>query len=428
MKFESDWKAFGAVGALWAMMAVAPLLAPGPSVSFKTPHAAARPLEKADARSAPISKPLAQGPAALQAQLQTLADRYRDRVGIAIIDIPNNWEVSVRGSEAFPQQSVSKFWVAIAVLDAVDRGALRLNTPVLMLRSDLSVFFQPIARKVGPMGYMTTVADLLQRAISDSDNAANDKLIRMLGGPQAVTAVLRRKGLAGVRLGYEERVLQAKTAGMEWKPEYAGSPLFREVRAALPDSVRDNAMAAYLADPPDSATPDGMAEGLARLDRGELLKPESTRRLLEIMASTRNGPRRLKGGLPDGWSISHKTGTGQDLRNYSVGINDVGVITAPDGHGYAVAVFIAKTSHGIPARLAFMQEVTHALVDIWAGRRQAHNTAVTVSAAEAASEGDGSAATPSAAATSPAPLAHRAHRQADSVRPKRRHSRRGHRR
>jgi beta-lactamase class A len=124
-------------------------------------------------------------------------------------------------------------------------------------------------------------------------------------------------------------------------------------------------MAAYLANPPDGATPLGMVEGLTRLKRHELLSPESSEILLSIMGDAKTGVRRLKGGLPEGWAIAHKTGTGQDLRNYSVGINDVGLLTAPDGHTYAVAVMIPKTTRGRGARMAFMQEIAATVVGQW---------------------------------------------------------------
>lgn len=83
------------------------------------------------------------------------------------------------------------------------------------------------------------------------------------------------------------------------------------------------------------------------------------------MAQARTGPKRLKGGLPAGWSIAHKTGTGQDFRGASVGINDVGLLTAPDGRTYAVAVMMRRTRQAVPARLAFMQSVTAAVAEQW---------------------------------------------------------------
>lgn len=124
-------------------------------------------------------------------------------------------------------------------------------------------------------------------------------------------------------------------------------------------------MDAYIAAPYDGASPVGIVSGLAALKRGELLSKDSTDVILDIMAKCRTGPRRLKGGLPSDWTIAHKTGTGQDFKGASIGINDVGLITAPDGKTYAVAVMLQRTHKATPARLEFMQAVTRAVVDAW---------------------------------------------------------------
>ena len=63
-----------------------------------------------------------------------------------------------------------------------------------------------------------------------------------------------------------------------------------------------------------------------------------------------------------GWSYLHKTGTGQDLPPRSTGFNDIGIMTAPDGTSYAVAVMIGSTTVGIPERWALMQAVAKAVV------------------------------------------------------------------
>ena len=80
------------------------------------------------------------------------------------------------------------------------------------------------------------------------------------------------------------------------------------------------------------------------MKRGELLSPASTARLLSIMGNTKTGANRLRGGLKAGWTLSHKTGTGQVLGATQAGYNDIGILTAPDGRSYAVAVMIKKTS------------------------------------------------------------------------------------
>ncbi|HZV58601.1 MAG TPA: hypothetical protein VFF89_13115, partial [Sphingobium sp.] len=57
----------------------------------------------------------------------------------------------------------------------------------------------------------------------------------------------------------------------------------------------------------------------------------------------------------------HKTGTGQDLYSRSTGYNDVGIMVAPDGASYAVAVMIGSTAQPIPKRWELMQGVSRAV-------------------------------------------------------------------
>lgn len=308
-------------------------------------------------------------PPALQKRLDELATGYREKVGIAVADCSEGWMAQVAGDDAFPQQSVSKLWVAMTALDAQDQGKLSLDQAVILGPQDRSVFFQPISHKIGATGYATTLRDLVRRALIESDNAANDKLLQQVGGVDAVADMLARKNLTGIRMGADEKNLQAKIAGLTWSPELGIGGNFKEARSRLPDAVRDAAMDAYLDNPLDGATPAGLAQALMVLKRGELLSPEATETFLSTMSEARTGPRRLKGGLPAGWTIAHKTGTGQDWRGGSIGINDVAVLTAPDGRAYAVVVLMKRTTKPVGARLAFMQQVSKAVVSNWESER-----------------------------------------------------------
>ena len=109
----------------------------------------------------------------------------------------------------------------------------------------------------------------------------------------------------------------------------------------------------------------GIVTALGALKRGELLSRASTDFMIGLMGEAVTGPRRLKGGLPHGWMIAHKTGTGPDWKTGSVGINDVGLITAPDGRAYGVAVLMRQTMHTVPRRQAFMQSITRAVAAHW---------------------------------------------------------------
>jgi beta-lactamase class A len=130
----------------------------------------------------------------------------------------------------------------------------------------------------------------------------------------------------------------------------------------LPYALRKAAFDRYVADPYDGAAPSAIVNALAALKRGELLSPQSTRRLLDIMGNTKTGANRLKGGLAPGWTLSHKTGTGQELGGKQAGYNDIGILTAPDGRSYSVAVMIKLTSVPLPTRMTLMNEVVRAVI------------------------------------------------------------------
>ncbi len=302
------------------------------------------------------------GPPALSARLHDLAAGFPGRVGIAVLDVQSGWVADEDGDRLYPQQSVSKLWVAMTVFDAIDQGRLTLSDAVEVRREDMSVFNQPIQARLVSGVYRTTLEDLLEYAIAKSDNAANDILVRKVGGSGVVRRWVADHGVADVRPGPQEHILQSDIAGVRWRPEFSFGQAFWTARDRVSPKVRAARLQAYLSDPKDGATPDAIVDGLGRLAQGRLLSPASTQRLLSILQQTTTGPGRLKAGLGPGWSIAHKTGTGQDLGDLSTGYNDVGLLTAPDGRTYAVAVMIASTRAPIPARQSLMADVARAVV------------------------------------------------------------------
>jgi len=297
----------------------------------------------------------------LTSRLSGLGQGFDGQAGIAVRDLSEGWTASFDGDRLYPQQSVSKLWVALAVLDAVDHGRVALTDTVTIHRDDLSVFHQPIRARVGPHGYDASVAELLSDAISKSDNAANDILLRLAGGQTAVQALVAEKRVAGVTASPSQRQMQTATAGLEWRPEYSFEHSFWKDRDRRPLEYRRAALDEYLAHPADGASPVGLVTALDRLRHGALLAPASTDYLMQLLARTETGRSRLKAGLPPGWSLAHKTGTGQVLGDVATGFNDVGVMTAPDGHAYAVAVMIAQTRAPVADRQALMVEVAQAV-------------------------------------------------------------------
>lgn len=299
-------------------------------------------------------------------ELQSFIDQewrqFPGKTGIAVLGIDSGELVGRRLQDYFPQQSVSKMWVALTLLDLVDQGRLRLDQNVRITPDDVTVFYQPIAAEVARSGAVNeSISRLLERAITSSDNTANDSLLRMAGGPNAVRGFITKKRLGAIRFGPGERLLQSGIAGVTWKQEYSVGRRFYDARAALPYAVRKAALDRYLADPVDGASPEAIARALSRLAKGELLSPASTQVILNLMARTSSGPNRLKAGVPAGWKFGHKTGTGQVLAPISTGYNDIGIMTAPDGKRYAIAVMISDTTAAIPERMRFMQAISRAV-------------------------------------------------------------------
>ncbi|MEH6757895.1 MAG: serine hydrolase [Parasphingorhabdus sp.] len=282
--------------------------------------------------------------------------------GIAVRSIDGGWNIGHRADQNFPQQSVSKLWVAMTVLDKVDQGRISLSDSIRIGPNDLTLFHQPLAAEVKSQGgVVKSVYTLLERALAYSDNTANDALLRHAGGPDAVNDFIRRSHLGKIKFGPGERLMQSQIAGVKWNQSLSEGRKFYTARANLPIETRKQALADYLANPIDGASPEAIVNALDRLARGELLSANSSQLLQTILKRTHSGPNRLKAGVPSDWEFLHKTGTGQILGAVSTGYNDVGIMTAPDGSRYAVAVMLGDTTASIPERMRLMQSVTRAV-------------------------------------------------------------------
>ena len=346
----TSWKRFGLGLVILATAQAAVPAAPAPKTAVPKSRTASR------------STPVPTAPQYISDQVGQLGRSFDGRVGIAVKSIDDGWSVGWKADELYPQQSVSKLWVSITALDAVDKGRVGLNDQIVLTRADLTLFHQPIAAQILMGSFTTTLDDLMVKAITTSDNTANDKLMRSVGGPKAVRKMIAAKHLGAIRFYNGERALQSKIAGLIWSPAYSTGNAFSEARDALPLKVRKAAFDSYVADPYDGAAPSAIVNALAKLKRGELLSAASTRRLLDIMSNTHTGPNRLKGGLEPGWTLNHKTGTGQVLGDQQAGYNDIGILTSPDGKSYAVAVMIKLTSVPLPVRMTLMNNVVRAVI------------------------------------------------------------------
>ncbi|MFC4292842.1 serine hydrolase [Sphingorhabdus arenilitoris] len=321
-------------------------------------------------------------PRLLEQQVAALGEAFGGDVGIIVQPAGGGWSAEFNGDMVLPQQSLSKLWVAAAILDRVDRGELTLDQQLTLTSADLSIFHQPIRKQILAAGrYQVSIAELLRYAMTQSDNTANAVLFRQAGGQAGVMRFLASRGLSEIQMATSETDLQMGIAGMQWRSAYSYGRNFWTARAALPFDHRAKALGAYLADPPDGATPRGYAKGLGLLAQGKLLRPQTSAYLIGLMGQSKTGPQRLRGGLPpaapgadpgltpdaagvaqSGWTLPHKTGTGQVLKQLATAYNDVGILTAPDGRRYILTVMIGSTNRSVKERQEMMQAVTRSVI------------------------------------------------------------------
>jgi beta-lactamase class A len=191
------------------------------------------------------------------------------------------------------------------------------------------------------------VGELLELMMRDSDNTATDLLLASAGGPPAVTRHVHGLGLTGLEVNRPAAQLVADAWGFKLPPpgERTSKALSRAQRT-VPPSKRAEAVARFLEDARDTTTPDAMVALLERLRLGKALGAQSTELLIDHMENCRTGTRRLKGELPRGTVVAHKTGT--LLR---VATNDVGIITLPWGNGpVIIAIYLKGSPLPLPAQ------------------------------------------------------------------------------
>jgi beta-lactamase class A len=284
---------------------------------------------------------VAAGPADIERKLASLAREAGGRVGVAAVLVETGERVQLNGDEGFPMQSVFKLPVALQVLQRVDEGQLDLAEPLKLGPDDMRRGHSPV-RERWPGGVTFTVEEALRWTLVEGDNSTADALLARAGGPAAVTARLRALGVSGVRVDRGEDALARDLLD--------GGP---------------GALDRYLADPRDTATPNGMADLLALVARAQELKPPTHARLVRWLEETRTGLTRIRGQLPEGTVVADRTGAGPTLGGINACTNDVGIVTLPDGRHVALAVFTKASPRDQATRERTIARIARALYDHW---------------------------------------------------------------
>ncbi len=242
------------------------------------------------------------GPAdAFAAELKKLEADSGGRLGVAVLDTATGNVIGQRLDERFAMCSTFKLLVAGAILARVDASKEDLTRRIRVSSGDL-VAYSPVTKMhVGGDGM--TVQDLCEAAVSQSDNAAANLLVASLGGPPQVTAFARTLGDLVTRL---DRVEPGLNEGRE-------------------GDVRD------------TTTPQAMALNLQALSLGRALSPASRDLLVAWLVGNKTGDTRIRAGLPTGWRVGDKTGSGSNGT-----ANDIAVIWPQQRAPIIVSVYLTQ--------------------------------------------------------------------------------------
>ena len=227
-------------------------------------------------------------------RIEVLEQKYGVLVGLSAVDLRSGRRLAHRAGERFAMCSTFKAYAAAAVVEKSENGELALTDTVTIEAADI-ISHSPVAET--RVGAPMTLAELCQAALQQSDNAAANWLLRILGGPPAITAFARSIGDGESRLD-------------RWETD---------LNSAVPGDLRD------------TTTPDAMGVGFGNLLAGDVLPAAGRRQLEGWMLGNQTSS--MRAGLPAGWTSADKTGGG----GYGT-TNDVGVAYAPDGQRLVMSI------------------------------------------------------------------------------------------
>lgn len=258
--------------------------------------------------------------AGLGDRLRALETRRGGRLGAAIIDTASGAGAGYRADERFAMCSTVKFLAAAHALARVDRGEDRLDRRIVVREGDV-VSHSPIAaRRLGSPGM--TLAELCEAAITVSDSTAGNLLIGAAGGPAGLTGYCRALGDAVTHVDH-------------LAPFAASGPN----------------------DANDTTSPRAMAENVRRLLLGEALQPASRARLTAWLVANRTGDERIRAGLPHGWRVGDKTGSGRGGE-----CNDIAIAWPPGRAPLVLSFYYVKAGASAAVRNAVLAEAARLVV------------------------------------------------------------------
>jgi beta-lactamase class A len=257
-------------------------------------------------------------------------------VGLSIIGNNGKDTLSLHGDRRFPMQSVFKFHIALAVLSEIDKGKLSLDQKIEIKKEELlpEDFWSPL-RDENPNGGIFSIQRLIQYSVSHSDNTACDVLIRLIGTPKTVEEYIKKIGINDIQITFNEEEMQAKWENMfqNWTTPKAASETLK----------------------------------LFYENKNNLLSKTSYDFFWKTNKETTTGKNRIKGELPEGTIVAHKTGWSGTNKETGItaAVNNIGIVFLPNGDYFIISVFVSESKEDFDTNEKIIADIAKATYDYY---------------------------------------------------------------
>lgn len=235
------------------------------------------------------------------------------KVGVVVTDSVGNVVAWINGNTPFPMQSVFKFHIAMVMLAEIDQGRFTIDQKVKIKRSDLKTKTWSPIRDQYPKGTTLTIGEIIEYTVTLSDNNGCDLLLKLLGGPEVVEQFFVSRGYPNFSVKINEAQMHKS-----WEAQFRNWITPAESNRILIDFYHN---------------------------KGPILTSTSRLFLLQTLFKTETGLNRLKGKLPEGAIVAHKTGSsGTNYKGVTAAANDIGIVILPDQTPFFISVFVSQST------------------------------------------------------------------------------------
>ncbi len=265
----------------------------------------------------------------LRQNIQRIVSAKSVEVGVAIMSGDGKDTLSINGDKHLPMQSVFKFHIALALLSEIDKGKFSLQQKITIKQNELLPdLYSPIREKY-PQGVTLTLAEIVEYTVSQSDNVGCDVLLRLLGGPSAVEKYFLSNKFKDISIKINEETMQRN-----WDKMF--------LNWTTPKTANQVLSAFY------------------RNDK-KFLSKRSYEFIWNVMKATQTGKARLKGLLPEGTVVAHKTGySGTNKEGIMAAVNDIGIVFLPNGRHFYISVFVTNSKENLDTNEKIIAEIAKA--------------------------------------------------------------------